>query len=117
MLVRPSKRSADGTESTITRRLGFLRPVTLVAMLLAMMATLIGPNDVSAAITLLKPTFSVNHGIITTANVKVKITSPSGGSIKYTINSTTPSASNGISLASGGEITLSKTTVLRAIAI
>lgn len=113
MLVRPSKRTADATESTMPRRLGFLRPVTLVAMLLAMMVTLIGPNDVFAAKTLLPPVFSVPHGLKTTS-FQLTLTSPSGGSIRYTLDGTAPGSSFGTQYS--GPITINKTTVVRAIA-
>ena len=61
-------------------------------------------------------TFSLNHGFYNSAQSVVLSTTTPPATILYTTDGSTPSATNGFSVPSGTAITVSQTTVLRAVA-
>jgi formylglycine-generating enzyme required for sulfatase activity len=73
-------------------------------------------TKVDQATAVAQPTFSPNGGSFTDA-VAVRVScSTAGATIRYTIDGTTPSQTNGTIIASGDSVTLTSTTVLAAMA-
>ena len=61
-------------------------------------------------------TFSVAHGYYSSTQQVVLDTATAGATIRYTLDGTTPTASIGATIAPGGSITISDTSIVRAIA-
>ncbi|MBN1675655.1 MAG: chitobiase/beta-hexosaminidase C-terminal domain-containing protein, partial [Kiritimatiellae bacterium] len=61
------------------------------------------------------PTFSVPHGFYDSPITVTLRTATSGARIRYTTDGSKPTASTGTDLASGGSVTINRTTPLRAI--
>lgn len=62
-------------------------------------------------------TFSLDHGFYSDTQVVILSTATPSASVYYTLDGSTPTASNGFAVTSGSSIEVSQTTVIRALAI
>jgi hypothetical protein len=105
--ARMSSPSARGTALSAGR--------LITALLLAALFAAMAPPRLASAQTtgLAAPTFSVQRGFFSSP-FQLALSSPGGGSIRYTLNGATPTPGSGTLY--GGPFTVSSTTVVRAIA-
>jgi len=76
-----------------------------------------GSSNSGASQGLVAPvTFSVDHGFYDTAQTVILNTATPGATIRYTLNNSTPTPTNGTVLAPGQPITISTTSTVRAVA-
>jgi len=61
-------------------------------------------------------TFSIDHGFYSTTQNVVLNTATPGATIRYTLDASTPSSTNGQAVSPGSSVTISSTSTLRAVA-
>src|ERR1051325_9435659 len=98
MVVRPSDTLSDSSGRKMWARPTSSRSLPMVLLLLifigATLTSFIGTREVSAQTVIAPPTFDVPHGLYSSP-FKLSLASPSGGSIRYTLDGSSPTASVG----------------------
>ena len=112
--MRTIKRWLPDSNGPTNHRSGMRNKVTSLVVLLLMLVNVVwAPSGAQAQGVVQPPVFSVPRGFYSTAQTLV-LSSPSGGSIRYTLNGRVPSATAGTLYS--GPIAISTTTVVRAVA-